>query len=294
MVQGFLYGLASSCSFGLIPLFTLPLMAQGMNTGSILAYRFAISAVVMAVLLVARRQPLLVCFADLWRLAALGFFYATAAITFFFAFRHLDSGVVATLQFSYPVYVVLYMLCFCQEKARWTTFVAMAMSIAGVAMLSLHGGGGGKFSLLGVGVALFSALLNAGYVAGIQATRLRVSSGLTITFFLMLFGALYSTAYALWDGSLMLAQGDQWGLLLMLGVVTGVISNLTLVESIRRIGSTLASVLGALEPVTAVSVGVLVFHEAFTWRTCTGTLLIIGAVMLIMLAPRLGRRRAAA
>ena len=290
MLQGFLYGLASSCSFGLIPLFTLPLMAQGMNTSSILAYRFAISAAVMAVLLVVRRQPLLICGADMWRLGALGFFYATAAITFFFAFRYLDSGLVATLQFSYPVYVVLYMVCFCHEKARWTTFLAMAMSIAGVALLSLHSGDGGKFSLLGIGVALFSALLNAGYVAGIQATRLRVTSGLTITFYLMLFGALYSTVYALWDGSLMLAEGTQWGQLLLLGVITGVISNLTLVEAIRRIGSTLASVLGALEPVTAVSVGVLVFHEAFTLRTCMGAGLIISAVMLIMLAPRLARR----
>lgn len=293
MWQGFVYGLLSSCSFGLIPLFTLPLMAQGMNTGSILACRFGISALVMGLLLAIRREPLVIAGADALRLGALSFFYAAAAVTFFFAFRCLDSGLVATLQFSYPVYVVLIMICFLHEKARLSTFAAMFMAMAGVALLSLHDGGTGRFSLLGIGVALFSAVLNALYVVGIQAVRLRVSSGLSITFYLMLFGSLYSLLYAVWDASLTLPRGwAQWGELLLLGVITGVVSNLTLVAAIRRIGSTLASVLGAMEPVTAVSVGVLVFHEPFTLRSAAGSTLIIGAVMLIMLAPHLRRGEA--
>lgn len=39
-LKGFLYGLATSVTFGLIPLFTLPLMKGGMALDSILFYRF--------------------------------------------------------------------------------------------------------------------------------------------------------------------------------------------------------------------------------------------------------------
>ena len=57
-----------------------------------------------------------------------------------------------------------------------------------------------------------------------------------------------------------------------------------LIESIKRIGSTLSSIIGALEPVTAVCVGVFVFHEPFTSRISLGILLILSAVLLIILS----------
>ena len=291
MFRGFAYGLISSCSFGLIPYFTLPLMAAGMNSCTALAYRFIFSALILALVVIWRRDPLVIDLRDILRLGLLSFFYAGAAVTFFVAFRYLDSGVCATLQFTYPVYVVLYMICFIHEKARLSTFAAMAMSIGGVALISLHGGG--HFSLWAVLLVLFSAMLNAAYVAGMQVVRLRVTSGLSITLWLMIFGAVYAVLYAMFEGAMCLPEENgQWIDLLLLAVVTGVVSNLTLVESVRRIGSTVASVLGALEPLTALCVGVVVFGEPLTWRGALGCALIIAAVLLIMAAPHLGRKKA--
>jgi drug/metabolite transporter (DMT)-like permease len=71
--------------------------------------------------------------------------------------------------------------------------------------------------------------------------------------------------------------------LVMLTLVPTVISNLTLVLSIKSIGSTLTSVLGALEPLTAVCVGVYAFGEPFTASIALGVLLIITSVTLIIL-----------
>ena len=45
--KGFLAALATSSTFGLIPLFTLPLMAQGMRFPAILFYRFAIASLIL-------------------------------------------------------------------------------------------------------------------------------------------------------------------------------------------------------------------------------------------------------
>ena len=86
-------------------------------------------------------------------------------------------------------------------------------------------------------------------------------------------------------------------LALLLAVITAVISNYTLILAVQRIGSTLTSVLGVLEPVTAVIVGILVFKEPFSLPLLLGIVLIAASVVLIMLGGHirllLARRKAA-
>ena len=80
-------------------------------------------------------------------------------------------------------------------------------------------------------------------------------------------------------------------------MITAVISNYTLILAVQRIGSTLTSVLGVLEPVTAVIVGILVFKEPFSLPLLLGIVLIAASVVLIMLGGHirllLARRKAA-
>ena len=52
--------------------------------------------------------------------------------------------------------------------------------------------------------------------------------------------------------------------------------------SIHYIGSTYAAILGALEPITALLVGTLVFGEKLTPRICLGIFLVLLAVTLLI------------
>ena len=292
MLQGLFYAVVASCSFGLIPLFTLPLMQESIASSTILFARFGISSMIMGVILVLCRQPLAICRGDMWRLSVLGFFYAASAITFFWAFHYMDSGIVATVQYCYPVFVVVIMSCCFHEKLRKTTLIASFMSIAGVAMFSLHGSENVHFSMLGMGLTLLCATQTALYVIGIQITKTNVSNGLTVTFYLMASGAFFTGLFALVDGGLALpASTGQWVDMFLLAAITGVLSNLALVESIKKLGSSLAAILGGLEPVTAMCIGIFVFGEAFTARTILGTVLIVSAVIVVMLAPRQGKHQ---
>ena len=54
-----------------------------------------------------------------------------------------------------------------------------------------------------------------------------------------------------------------------------------MVKAVKIIGSTPTAILGALEPVTAVAIGVLVFGEILTGRLIAGILLILGSTVLI-------------
>ena len=70
---------------------------------------------------------------------------------------------------------------------------------------------------------------------------------------------------------------------MLLAIIPTIVSNLTLIEAIKYIGATRTSVLGAMEPVTAVVVGIAVFGETFTVSIAIGIMLIVSAVTIIIL-----------
>lgn len=281
-VKGFLSGILSSATFGLIPFFALPLIQQGMLFDSILFYRFFIAGLVVGCVLLVRREPFHATFRELCILAMLSGFYMMAALFVFMGLSYLPSGVVTTIHFLYPVFVALIMMLFFNEKRSPITLFSIILATAGVTLLS-SGGAANGINLIGVIIVLLSAIFNALYIVGMYKSGLRMT-GLKITFYLLMFGGFYALLLTLVRDDFQMLTG--WNMLLqvfMLAIVTAVISNLMLVVAVRRIGSTLASILGAMEPVTAVAVGVLVFHEALTPSLITGVIMILFAVVLIIL-----------
>ena len=109
-------------------------------------------------------------------------------------------------------------------------------------------------------------------------------SSLVMTFYVLAFSAVISGCNALLAGTFRPLQ-SWWELLLatLLAVITAVVSNLTLILAVQRIGSTLTSIMGVMEPVTAVTVGILVFSEPFSLSLAAGVALIALSVVLIML-----------
>ena len=284
--MGFFYSMLSSATFGLIPLFSLPLMARGFSPATVLFYRFFIAAIVLGILLFLRGERLYTSRRNLAKLTCMSLMYAMAALLFMQAFKYMPSGVVATLHFSYPVMVMLMMIAFFHERFSAVTGVSVLLAISGVYLLS---GGSpsasvADMSMTGLALALASALCNAIYIISICAARLNNMTGLALTFYVMAFGALCSLINALFTNSFQLLQSwQELTLVVLLAVITAVLSNYTLILAVQRIGSTLAAVMGVLEPVTAVVVGILVFSEPFSLSLVTGLALIAVSVILVML-----------
>lgn len=289
--MGFFFSLLSSATFGLIPLFSLPLMAQGLSPATVLFYRFFIATVVLGILLLLRGERFYTSGRNLVKLAGMSLMYALAALLFMQAFKHLPSGVVATLHFSYPVMVMLIMIAFFHERFSAITGIAVTLAIAGVYLLSNGESAGGNatagaagMNMLGLTLALVSALCNSLYIVGIYTSRLTNITGLMLTFYVMAFGALCSLINSLASNSFqLLTSWRELMLAVLLALVTAVLSNFTLILAVQRIGSTLASVLGVMEPVTAVVVGILVFNEPFSLPLVMGIVLIASSVVLVML-----------
>ena len=196
----------------------------------------------------------------------------------------MPSGVATTIQFLYPVMVMLLMIAFFHEQFSMITACSIVLAVAGVALLSIGGDSSRPVTLLGVGMMLLSGFCNALYITGIHVAGIRNMNGLVMTFYVLFFGAAFAFVNAVGTGTFQpLSSWWEFMMAALLAVITAVLSNLTLVLAVQRIGSTLTSVLGVMEPLTAVFVGILVFKEPFTPALVGGVILISSSVTLVML-----------
>lgn len=283
-INGFLYGLLSSASFGLIPLFTIPAMRQGMEFWSILLYRFLFAMLALAGILLLDKQSFRIRRKEILPLLWLAFLYDTSAVFLFWGYKFMASGVATTIHFMYPVLTTLIMMLFFREKKSFWRMGAIALAVSGVLFLS-QGDKTGTITGIGIFIVLLSALGYALYLVSVSQMKRLEMKGLKMTFYVFLFGGMLLFIGTQVSGIGLQAIPDRitLGNLVMLALVPTVISNLALVRAIKNISSTLTSVLGAMEPVTAVCVGILIFGEPFTSSIAIGIMLIISAVTVIIL-----------
>lgn len=283
-MKGFAYGIATSATFGLIPLFTLPIMARGMQFDSILFYRFLFASLVLTILMIYKKESFRVNRRDIPVLVLLGVFYTISAMFLFWGYSFMSAGIATTLHFTYPVFVTLIMILVFREKTSWVTLLAIVMAICGVARLSINEGEM-KLSLWGVIIVLLSAVGYALYITTVNKSRVHAMVGRKLTFYVFIVSTLlFAIKASTNEGIQPIPDAFSLMNLVLLAIVPTVISNITLIQAVHNIGGTLTAVLGATEPVTAVCVGVLIFSEPFTSNLALGILLIIIAVTMIILS----------
>ena len=129
-IKGFAYGILTSATFGLIPLFTLPLMAKGMQFDSILFYRFLFAAIALTGIMTYKKESFRIEKKEIPVLILLGFFYTASAMFLFWGYNFMGAGVATTIHFTYPIFVTLLMFVFFREKASWITWLAILLAIA--------------------------------------------------------------------------------------------------------------------------------------------------------------------
>lgn len=282
-LNGFLYGIISSASFGLIPLFAIPAMQHGMDFMNVISYRFLFATISLAVLLKIRKVSFGIQKSDLPTLLLLSFFYIISSVFLLWGYKFMPSGVATTIHCMYPVVTTVIMMLFFREKNSVARTLAILMAIAGVYSLS-YSDSKGETDLLGVVIVLISAVGYALYLVAVGQRKNQSLKGLKLTFYVFLFSTIILLAGMLSTGNMHpIPDYTTAGNLLLLAIIPTIVSNLTLIEAIKYIGATRTSVLGAMEPVTAVVVGIAVFGETFTVSIAIGIMLIVSAVTIIIL-----------
>ena len=281
-LKGYLCGIGAAVCYGTNPLGALYLYEDGINANSVLFYRFALAVVMLGMLMAARRKSLKVSRRELSLLCALGVVFSTSSITLYFSFCFMDAGIASTLLFVYPVMVAVIMALLFKERLPAVSVFAIMLALSGIAML-YHGDGGATLSTRGVMLVMFSSLSYAVYIVVVNKSPLRMSS-MKLTFYVLFFGMLTVLTNSFITGLhiQMLTTPRMWSCAFMLALLPTVFSLVLMTISVHETGSTPTAVMGALEPLTAVVIGVAVFGEQLTPRLVAGIVLILTAVIMII------------
>ena len=287
-INGIFYAAISSMSFGFSPLFSLALIAAGLSDFDILSYRWLLAGLVLMIYAFCKKKSLrLNSFDEAWKIILLSLLRALTSVTLLIGYVNISSGIASTINFMYPVIVALCMVIFFGEKRSLIDYLAIAASIFGVYLLAsgdsimVEGGN----TRLGLACSLISAFSFAAYYIVMKQVKADKIEVVKFTTWIMMLSAVYFIIGAfVCNGKLtVMTDAGSWLNILGLGLWSTMVSNITGVKGNRRIGPTMTSILGALQPLTAVILGVLFLNEHLYMRSLIGCTIILVAVTIIVL-----------
>ena len=283
--RGVLNGIIAAASYGTNPLFALPLYSAGLSVNSVLFYRYAIAVVLYGVWIkFIKRNSLKLSFIEIFSLFILGILFSLSSLTLFQSFKYIDVGIACTILFVYPLLVAIIMALFFREKMTKSVIVSILFTIIGITLL-YNGKSEITLNLYGVLMVLLSALAYAVYIVAVkQINAIKHMKPDKLSFYVMLFGLLIYIYNLNFCTKLQIPNNAYaWLCILGLAFIPTIISIETINIAIKLIGSTTTSILGALEPLTAIFFGVTFFNEQLTFRVIIGIILVLSGVIIAIL-----------
>ena len=286
---GLINGIISGISFGLIPLFSIPVIAAGMGNVSILVYRFLFGSLAMLGMLLLKKTDLRVSLSELCRIAILSLFYIGTALATLECYHYLSSGIATALVYTDPNWCAIIGLIFLGDRFSLKLTSSCLFATLGVMMMTGVFTEDGTFSALGLFWGLLSGLSYALYLIFVPRLRLKRIPSLKLTFYVFFIGMLILAAYAiLKEGNIEIVTNPTcWTNLILLGLIPTALSNICVTMSLRLVDSTIVAILGAFEPLTAMVIGILILGDSWSIMSLGGTFLILLAVAMLTILPKI-------
>ena len=269
--KGYVLGAIAAATYGMNPLFALPLYKAGMNPDSVLFFRYLFAIPVLGIMIKARGRNFKLKPNEIVPLILMGLLVSFSSLALFQSYNYMEAGIASTLLFVYPILVALIMAFVFKEKLTLQTIFCILLALGGIGLLYKSE----KVDIV--------PLIHGIYIVGANRPLLKNIATLKLTFYVLLFGMTLFLVRIDFGRSLHIVHDWYlWGNLIALAIFPTAISFLCTTLAVQYIGSTPTAILGALEPLTAVFFGVTVFGESLTLRLCCGIILIILAVTLII------------
>jgi drug/metabolite transporter (DMT)-like permease len=243
-----------------------------------LAVRFIIAGVVLVV--VFQRQVRALSRPTVVRGLGLGTIYGLGQILQTEGLSRTSASVSGFVTGTYVVLTPVLGLILLRQKASRPTWVAVALSTVGLAVLSLHGA---EISG-GVLLILASAVLYALHILGLGLWS-KTQDALGLAAVQMLAIATVCTIGAAPGGITLPPDTSAWAATLYMALGAGALALFLQTWAQAYLSSTRAAIVMTLEPVFAASFAVA-FGESLTVRMIIGGALVLAAMYVVELVPR--------
>lgn len=284
-VKGYVLAALAAAAYGTNPAFAVPLYGHGMNPVSVLLFRYLMGLPVLAVVMAVRGKSFSLKKSEIVPTMVLGVLMALSSLALFESYNYMNSGVASTLLFVYPVMVAVMMIMFFHEKFSISTVICLVVMGAGLVLL-MKPQGDATLSAFGCLLVMLSALTYALYIVMVNVSKSVKNIPTTkLLFYVLGWGSLVYVGMIACGSELTLPH-EHWGWLnlLALAVIPTVISLGCTTRAIQLIGSTPTAILGALEPVSAVILSVIVLGQPITVQDIIGGSLIVVATTIVICA----------
>ena len=223
--KGYFLGAVAAATYGMNPLFALPLYDDGMDSDSVLFFRYLFAIPLLAIMLKARGRSLAIKRCEVAPLLFFGVMIALSSLTLFLSYGYMGASIASTLLFIYPILVALIMAVMFHERLRAATVVCMLSALLGIALLYKNEDGS-TISLVGSIIVFFSSLSYAIYLVGVNRVKaIKDEPTLKITLYVLVFGLSVFIIRLLWIGQItMPSHWYMWGNVLGLAVFPTAIS----------------------------------------------------------------------
>jgi drug/metabolite transporter (DMT)-like permease len=251
------------------------------NAERVVFWRTVIASISLGAFLLVYRKNQLLPAKALARQAFIGLLAAAHWITFFASIKASNVSIALATIASTALFVSLYEPMLLKKKFDWReSFLGLAVIIGLCIIFSVEGE-----YVLGIVLALISAAL-AGLFSTLNAIEVRKYSALTISFNEMIFAAIFTALYLVFNGQmnvdLFIMDRYDWLWLILLGTVATAFAFVISVEVLRALSPFTVALTINLEPVYSILIALLLFPETevMTGWFYLGAAIILGALFV--------------
>ena len=127
---GYLAGIISGITYGMNPLFGVPVINKGLDVNSLLFYRYGVATLLMLAFMLMAKKQIRISWKQFGLMTILGVLFTGCSITLFEAYKYIPSGIATSILYVYPIMVALIMMFF-RQFPTWQTWVSIFAGVAG-------------------------------------------------------------------------------------------------------------------------------------------------------------------
>jgi len=249
--------------------------------------RTSLSLIVLLPLLAATRgwKNLALPRADLVRCLILGVLgIAVSNYTYYLAIEKTNVATAIIVQYTAPVWVLLYTVARGLQRASVKRFAAVALAVVGSALaIGVVGTGEIRLNVVGVGAALVAAFSFAFYNVGGHSILARYDRWIVLLWTLVAASAFWMVINPPWKVVAAHYSGGQWLFLLIFSLLSVLAPFVLYFAGLQHLEPTRAIVGSCLEPVFSIVIAALVLGEVVRPIQTLGIVIVLVAIVVVQL-----------
>ena len=252
--------------------------------------RTTFSFLLLAAVLVASRgwRRLRLPATDLGRMFLLGIFGVAASNYFYYlAIQRTNVATAIILQYTAPVWVLLYTVARGLQKPTLQRVLAVALALSGIALvIGIFGSSGFRGDTIGVTAAMLAAFSFAFYNLGGHSVLIRYDRWTVLLYVICSASLFWMVINPPWKIAAAHYSGAQWLFLLVFSLISVLAPFAFYFAGLQHLEPTRAIVVSCLEPVFSIVIAAIALGEVMRPLQSVGIVLVLVAIVVVQMPDR--------